>query len=100
MSEQIYLKVKDLLRCPKCFAELDQNDAGDLLVCKNNPSHRFPIVEGIPIFVRREEISPKDAKWVFEYNEKAEEYDKALEKYDEWLNVDLMDEFQPMFHSI
>lgn len=100
MSKQIYLKVRDLLRCPKCFAEIDQSDAGDFLVCKNNPSHRFPIVEGIPIFVRRGEISPKDAKWVFEYNEKAEEFDKALEKYDEWLNVDLMDEFQKAWQKV
>lgn len=92
MSERFFSKTEGFLRCPKCQAELHLDDTGAFLICQNSASHSFPIIDGIPSFVRREEISPEDARWVFEYNEKAEEYDEAVKKYDEWLEVDLWKE--------
>lgn len=93
MKESVFLKAAEFLRCPKCHAELNLNAAGDLLSCGKDSSHRFPIIEGIPSFVRREEISPEDAKWVFEYNEMAEHYDELVKEYDRWLGVNLHEEF-------
>ncbi len=79
---------------------MDINSVGTLLICKKDPSHRFPIVEGIPSFVKREEISPEDSKWVFEYDEMAERYDEAIKEYDSWLGVNLHEEFRKVIERI
>lgn len=92
MKDNMFLKAKAFLRCPKCLAQLEPNSVADCLICQGKASHRFPIVNGIPSFVRREEISTKDAKWVFEYDEEAEEYDRHVEEYNEWLGIDLKKE--------
>lgn len=62
------------------------------MICRSEPSHTYPIIDGIPSFVKREEVAPEDAKWVFGYDESAEEYDQALTAYDDWLGVDLLKE--------
>lgn len=100
MSEHFFSKTRDFLRCPRCLAELNLGDAGTLLIGQNDALHKFPIVDNIPSFVKREEISPEDAKWVFEYNEKAEKYDEYVKRYDEWLGVNLEKERLRMFERI
>ena len=70
------------------------------MTCQSDPSHRFPISDGIPSFVRREEISPEDAAWVFEYDETAEEYDEAVKIYDEWLGLDMKEEFLRVLEGV
>ena len=37
-------------------------------------------------------ISEKDAKWITEYDEMAENYDELVKQYDEWLGIDMMKE--------
>lgn len=100
MSERFFSKTKDFLRCPKCLAELNLDNARTFLICQDDASHRFPVIDNIPSFVKREEISPEDAKWVFEYDEKAEKYDEAVKKYDEWLGVDLKKERLRMLERV
>lgn len=100
MDENTFLKVKGFVRCPGCLAPLKLNSATNSLVCKKDASHVFPIVDGIPSFIRREEIPPEDAKWIFEYDEKAEEYDEAMKRYDEWLGVELRKEYAKVLECI
>jgi len=100
MSKLEFSRGLELLRCPKCHEDLDIDSAGILLICKKDSSHRFPIIEGIPSFVKREEISPEDAKWVFEYDEMAERYDEAIKEYDRWLGVSLHKEFRKVAERI
>lgn len=89
-----------ILRCPKCYGKMEFDVTGSHLTCQSDPLHRFPITDGIPSFVRREEISPEDAAWVFEYDETAEEYDEAVKIYDEWLGVDMKEEFLRVLERI
>ena len=89
-----------ILRCPKCHGKLEIDDTGSHLTCQSDPSHRFPITDGIPSFVRHEEISPEDAEWAFEYDETAEEYDEAVKTYSNWLGVDMKEEFLRVLESI
>jgi ubiquinone/menaquinone biosynthesis C-methylase UbiE len=100
ISKRELLNGLEFLRCPKCHGDLDINSASILLICNKDSSHRFPVVEGIPSFVRREEISPEDAKWVFEYDEMAERYDEAVKEYDRWLGVSLQEEFREVTERI
>lgn len=95
-----FFETRDFIVCPKCFGELSLDSAGMFLECKNDSSHKFPIVNGIPSFVRREEISPEDAKWVFEYDETAEKYDEAIKFYDSWLGVNLKQEFHKVIEQV
>ena len=85
-------RIQDILRCPKCFGELETDRTGSFLNCKRDPLHSYPIMARIPGFVKHEEISSEDAHWVFEYDETAEEYDKAVNLYSEWLGVDMKKE--------
>lgn len=93
MKKSSFLKATEFLRCPKCHAKLNLNSTGNVLTCKKDASHGFPVTEGIASFVKREEISPQDAKWVFEYDEMAERYDELVKQYDTWLGVNLHEEF-------
>jgi len=88
----LFFKVEGFLRCPKCLSPLELSDQAEYLICMGETSHRFPIIDGIPSFVKREEISPEDARWIFEYDEKAEKYDENIKIYDVWLGVDLWKE--------
>lgn len=95
----LYLKVKDILCCPKCLGDLELNEEG-FLICRSDSSHRFPVVEGIPRFVKHEEISPEDAEWVFEYDEKAEEYDEGIRRQAEQMGIDLKEEFHGILSRV
>jgi len=92
--------IKDILRCPKCFEKLVTDSSGSILTCQGDPSHSYPIIDGIPRFVKREEISPEDAHWVFDYDETAEDYDRAVLLYNEWLGIDLVKEFKKVIEEI
>ncbi len=87
MEDLTFLRVEDILRCPKCRGGLKLE--GGNLVCRREEAHSFPVTDGIPSFVKRDEVSPEDARWVFPYDEMAEEYDEAVRLYDDWLGVDL-----------
>ena len=93
-------EARDFLRCPKCFEELSLDSAGTFFECKKDSSHTFPIINGIPSFVRRDEISPEDAKWVLQYDEMAEKYDEAIRLYDVWLGVNLKQEFRKVIEHV
>jgi len=95
----LYLKVKDILCCPKCLGDLELHE-DRILTCRSDSSHRFPIVEGIPRFVRREEISPEDAEWVSEYDEKAEEYDEGIRRQAEQMGINLKEEFHGILRRV
>jgi ubiquinone/menaquinone biosynthesis C-methylase UbiE len=45
----------DLLRCPSCSAGMSV--AEDWAVCKNGSQHRFPVVEGVLLLIRDEELA-------------------------------------------
>ena len=92
MKDTPIFRVWDILRCPKCLGKMEMDNSGSHLICEKDCSHIYPITDGIPSFVRREEISPEDAEWVFEYDETAEEYDEAVKLYSEWLGVDMKKE--------
>jgi len=100
MYERMFNKVRFFLRCVQCLGELEFDNINNRLICKNDALHNFPIIDEIPSFVRRDEISVEDATWVFEYDEKAESYDKTLKKYDEWLGVDLKKETKNILESL
>ena len=85
-------RIQDILRCPKCFGKLETDRTDSHYTCQSDTSHSYPIIDGIPGFVKHDEISLEDAHWVFEYDESAEEYDKAVKLYSEWLGVDMKDE--------
>jgi ubiquinone/menaquinone biosynthesis C-methylase UbiE len=76
------------------------NETETFVTCKGDSSHRFPIIEGIISLVEREEISPGDVKWVFEYDEMAERYDEGIKLYDGWLGVNLAEEFRRVIERI
>lgn len=92
--------IKDILRCPKCFEKLVTDNSGSILACRGDPSHSYPIIDGIPRFVKREEISPEDAHWVFDYDETVEDYDSFVLVYNEWLGIDLVKEFKKAIEEI
>lgn len=100
MKDTHLSKIQDILRCPKCHGKLETDSTGSSLNCQSNPSHSYRIIDGIPSFVKREEISPDDAHWVFDYDETAEEYDEAVKLYDDWLGVDLMKEFKKAIEDV
>jgi len=76
---------EEWLRCPKCRGKLNVNQERNSITCQMDSSHDYPIEDNIPRFVQREEISPEDAKWIFNYDESADQYDQALEFYNELL---------------
>lgn len=92
MKDTPIFRVWDILRCPKCLGKMEMNNSSSHLMCEKDGSHIYPITNGIPSFVRHEEISHEDAEWVFEYDETAEEYDEAVKLYSEWLGVDMKKE--------
>jgi len=82
------------LKCPKCGKKLRLN--GDLtevkegeIVCEKG--HIWPVTNSIPSLVHPP-ISDKDAKWISEYDEMAENYDELVKQYDDWLGIDMMKE--------
>lgn len=79
------------LRCPKCSGNLRIDRENHNIHCES--SHIFPIKEGIPHFVQREEISPEDANWVFDYDQRAETYDAGIDHYSEILGTNIKDEY-------
>lgn len=95
-----FVRVLKFLRCPRCFSDLSLSADRKFLLCRKDVSHRFPIVNGIASFVRREDISPEDAQWVFKYDERAEQYDEVVKRYDEWLGVNLEEEFREWVRSL
>jgi len=95
----LYLMVRDILCCPACLGDLELREDG-FLACGIDSSHRYPVVEGIPRFVKREEISPEDAEWVFEYDEKAEEYDEGIRRQAEQMGIDLKEEFHGILKRV
>jgi ubiquinone/menaquinone biosynthesis C-methylase UbiE len=98
--KRLFLKVEDIVCCPNCSGELELDLANDCLTCQSDSSHFFPVLEGIPSFVKREEVSAEDAEWVFEYDKKAEEYDEAIRREAKRLGVDLKEEFSTMLERI
>jgi ubiquinone/menaquinone biosynthesis C-methylase UbiE len=68
--------------------ELDEIKSGTL-VCEKG--HTWPVKEGIPSLVYPA-ITEKDAKWIAEYDEMAENYDDLVKQYDDWLGIDMMEE--------
>lgn len=93
MKDTHLTKIQDILCCPKCHGKLETDITGSSLTCQSNPSHSYPIIDGIPSFVKREEILPDDAHWVFDYDETAEKYDEVVKFYDDWLGIDVKKEF-------
>ncbi|MFX0094520.1 MAG: methyltransferase domain-containing protein [Candidatus Hodarchaeota archaeon] len=91
-------KAFDILCCPKCHEKLNIDTSNNTLSCQKE-SHRFQIENGIPIFVKREEIAPEDGKWVFEYDETAEKYDEAILEYSTWLGVDIQKEITQLIEK-
>lgn len=88
----------DVLCCPKCHGKLSMKGESKI-VCEKS-DHVFSLEDGMPVFVKKEEINPKDAKWVFEYDETAEKYDELIVEYNAWLEVDdLMQEFTNAFEE-
>ncbi|MFW9777596.1 MAG: class I SAM-dependent methyltransferase [Candidatus Heimdallarchaeota archaeon] len=81
------------LQCPKCGGNLQLQRKTSSIRCQNNDSHNFQIIDEIPRFVEQNEISPEDAKWVFDYDQRAESYDAALEFYNEKLGTHLRDSY-------
>lgn len=100
MSQQILLEIRDLLACPKCFGDLEIDISKSLVKCLEDPAHAFPILDGIPSFVSKDEIPNKDAKWVFEYDKNAEMYDHLIKLYDEWLGINLEEEVRKMIKEL
>ncbi len=92
------------LKCPKCGKKLHLNgeftnsdiDEGEI-VCEKG--HIWSIRNGIPSLVYPP-ISEKDAKWIAEYDEMAENYDELVKQYDEWLGINMMKERENFFHYI
>ena len=93
------------LKCPKCgkrlrlngnFTPLSDIEEGEI-VCEKG--HIWPIRDGIPSLVHPP-ISEKDAKWIAEYDEMAENYDELVKLYDEWLGIDMMKERENFYQFI
>jgi len=59
------------------------------LACEKG--HTWNVKEGIPSLVYPA-ITEKDAKWIAEYDEMAENYDDLVKQYDDWLDIDTMKE--------
>lgn len=93
-------KIQDILCCPKCHGKLETDSTGSSFNCQSDQSHSYRIINGIPRFVKREEISPEDAHWVFDYDETAEDYDRSVLVYNEWLGIDPVKEFKKAIEKI
>ena len=98
--KQLFLKVKDIICCPNCSGDLELDLANNCLTCRTDPLHNFPILKGIPSFVKREEISPEDAEWVSEYDEKAGEYDERIGKEAERMGIDFKEELSRILERV
>jgi len=98
--KELFLKVEDIICCPNCSGDLELDLANNCLTCQIDPSHNFPILEGIPSLVKREEISPEDAEWVSEYDEKAEQYDEVIRREAERMGIDLTEEFSRILERV
>jgi len=93
------------LKCPNCGNKLHLNGVisplsevrdGEI-VCEKG--HIWPITNGIPSLVHPP-ITEKDAKWIADYDEMAENYDELVKEYDEWLGVNMMKERENVFQFI
>ncbi len=100
MCENVFSRIEDILRCTECSGRLGIDSSAGLLTCRSDSSHSFPVLDGIPSFVKEGEISAMNAKWVFEYDESAEEYDQAVKGYDTWLGVNVREEFARVMPEI
>jgi ubiquinone/menaquinone biosynthesis C-methylase UbiE/uncharacterized protein YbaR (Trm112 family) len=85
------------LKCPKCgkglqlsgsFSHQIEVKDGEI-VCEKG--HIWPIVNGIPSLVHPP-ITEKDAKWIADYDEMADNYDDLVKQYDDWLGINMMKE--------
>ncbi|MFW9809458.1 MAG: class I SAM-dependent methyltransferase [Candidatus Thorarchaeota archaeon] len=79
------------LKCPKCGKKLQGNEdiTDGEIVC--NKGHVWKVTGGIPSLVHPP-ISEKDAKWIADYDQMAENYDELVKQYDDWLGIDMMKE--------
>jgi ubiquinone/menaquinone biosynthesis C-methylase UbiE len=83
------------LKCPKCRKKLHLNGSFEPeikdgeIVCEKG--HIWPITNGIPSLVHPP-ITDEDAKWIADYDEMAEKYDKLVLQYNDWLGIDMMKE--------
>jgi ubiquinone/menaquinone biosynthesis C-methylase UbiE len=85
------------LRCPKCkkklriaeISEQKESIENGSLVC--DKGHQWPVVDGIPSLLHPP-LTDKDKKWIDEYDAMAEGYDEAVLQYNEWLDIDMMEE--------
>jgi ubiquinone/menaquinone biosynthesis C-methylase UbiE len=100
MDEFEFSKIKGILCCPKCHGKMDVGGDQSTLICQSDQNHTYPIIDGIPSFVKREEIAPEDTKWIFEYDESAEDYDQTVTTYNEMLGVDLLNEGTKIIQEI
>jgi len=98
--KQLFLKVKDIICCPNCSGDLELDLVNSCLTCRTDPLHKFPILKGILSFVKREEISPEDAEWVSEYDEKAEQYDEEIRRGAQRMGIDLREEFSRILERV
>lgn len=99
MDDFVFSKIQGILRCPKCHGKIGVGGESTL-ICRSDQNHTYSIMDGIPSFVKREEVAPEDAKWIFEYDESAEAYDQAVTTYDDWLGVDLLKEGMRVIQEI
>jgi len=100
MHEDLFSRIEEFLRCTRCPGRLAFDSSAGLLTCRSDTSHSFPVLDGIPSFVKEGEISAMDARWVFEYDEKSEQYDQAVKGYDTSLGVNVREEFARVMPEI
>jgi ubiquinone/menaquinone biosynthesis C-methylase UbiE len=83
-----------VIRCPKCHKPLQEFEQfseieNTTLFCEKG--HTWTVENGIPSLVHPR-IDEKDAKWISDYDQMAENYDEMVKLYDEWLGIDMMKE--------
>ncbi len=56
----ISAQLKEILVCPTCYGELEEDEAKSVLRCTNDGTE-FPVRDGIPIMMVPEESAAEDA---------------------------------------
>ena len=56
----ISAQLKEILVCPTCHGELEEDQAKSVLRCQNDGTE-FPVHDGIPIMMVPDESAPDDA---------------------------------------